>query len=206
MPDCAGRLQYHALMPVSSSRTVPAPVVALASWLLPGSGYWLIGQRMRGFVVGVTIILLFVLGLLIGGVRVIETPGYGDHGQPLVVVQDEDYYRDGRRVAVERVTESTGQPEPGTVGWVMQVHPIEELRNKPWNIPQVLAGPIHLVACWGSVAASRPAAPPAAQPIGARSHARTNEIGSLFAAVAGMLNLLVIIDASYRAARGGEDP
>jgi hypothetical protein len=186
---------------------VPVAVVATASWLLPGSGYCLIGDRLRGVVAGGTILLLYILGLVIGGIRVIETPGWGDHGQPLMVVQDGGYYRssDGAQTTVERTTESSGQNEPGTVGWVMQVHPMDELRNKPWNIPQILAGPVHLAACWGSVLASRPASPGSTQPIGVRSHARTDEIGSLFAAIAGMLNLLVIIDASYRAADRREE-
>jgi hypothetical protein len=180
------------------------PVVALASWVLPGSGYWLIGERLRGFVAGVTIILLYTFGLLIGGVRVIETPGYGDHGLPLMVIQDQDVLSGSSRAVGEQISESSGPPERGTVGWVMGVHPLDELRNKPWNIPQILTGPIHIAGCWGSVIASRPQ-PGSSQPIGVRSHARTNEIASLFAAVAGMLNLLVIIDASYRAASRRED-
>ena len=179
-----------------SSRSVPVFLVAVASWLVPGLGYWLIGERVRAFVAGGTIILLYVSGLLIGGVRVIETPGYGDHGQRLLVVQDG---------GAEQTSESTDLPDGAAATWVMQVHPIDELRNKPWNIPQVLVGPIHLAACWGSVLASRPIAAGSNQPVGVRSHARTNEIGSLFAAIAGMLNLLVIIDASSRAAERREE-
>ena len=57
-----------------SSPLLPAGVAAL-SWLLPGSGYLLLGQRTRGLVVGITILSLFFLGLLIAGVRVIEVPG-----------------------------------------------------------------------------------------------------------------------------------
>lgn len=179
-----------------SSRSAPVAVVAVASWLVPGLGYWLIGERVRGFVAGGTIILLYVLGLLIGGVRVIETPGFGDHGRRLMVVQDG---------GGEQTNESTGQDDGPGATWVMQVHPIDELRNKPWNIPQILVGPIHLAASWGSVLASRPISPGSNPPIGVRSHARTNEIGSLFAAIAGMLNLLVIIDASSRAMERREE-
>ena len=40
------------------------PLVAFAAWLLPGGGYLLIGQRARGVVVGVTILLLSALRLL----------------------------------------------------------------------------------------------------------------------------------------------
>ena len=192
-------------MPAYSSRTAPAPVVALASWLLPGAGYWLLGQRVRSITIGITVIVLFVLGLLVGGVRVIEVPGYGDHGQPLMVIQDSDYTRDGRRVAVERITEDVGPQGQGTQGWVMQIHPVDEIRNKPWVIAQVLTGPVDLVASWGSVIASRPKIAGSAEPMGARSHARTNELGVLYTAVAGMLNLLAIIDAAHRAGRGGDE-
>lgn len=189
----------------SSSRTPPAPVVAIAAWLLPGAGYWLLGQRTRALTVGITIIVLFLLGLLIGGVRLIEVPGYGDHGQPLVVSQDDEgsYTRDGRRMMVEHVTESQAVPSGSSqLGWVMQVHPLDEIRNKPWFIAQVLVGPVELASSWGSIVASRPGAN--GEPPGARSHARTNELGVLFTAVAGMLNLLAIIDSASRAGRTEE--
>ena len=69
--------------------------------------------------------------------------------------------------------------------------------------PVAGVGPLDLVASWGSVAASKPG--PDSNPPGARSHARTNELGVLYTAVAGMLNLLAIIDSSYRAAKAGEE-
>ncbi|MCS7034067.1 MAG: hypothetical protein NZ561_08740, partial [Phycisphaerae bacterium] len=56
------------------------PVVALASWFVPGAGYLLIGQYTRGLVVGVTVLLLFILGVLIAGIRVIDVPGYDNLG------------------------------------------------------------------------------------------------------------------------------
>jgi hypothetical protein len=171
-----------------SSRNVPVPLVAVAAWLLPGAGYWLLGQRARALVVGVSILVLFVAGLLIGGIRVVEVPGYGDHGLPLVV-QPAD--RNGDHLA-------EADPSSGVTGpWVMTSHPMEEIRNKPWYIAQVLTGPVNLIASWGSIAASR--VNPAGAPIGYRSHARTNELGVLYTAIAGMLNLLAIIDSASRA-------
>ena len=50
--------------------------MAIAAWLIPGSGYLLLGQRGRGLGVGITIITLFLLGILVAGVRVIEVPGF----------------------------------------------------------------------------------------------------------------------------------
>jgi len=194
-------------MAANPSRNVPVPVVALASWLVPGAGYWLLGERVRAVVIGVTITALYIAGLLIGGIKVLEVPGYGDHGQPLVVVRETGRARDPQTneekiINQDRTTEDN---DPRSIGWVMQVHPIDEIRNKPWFIAQVLAGPLHLAASWGSVAASRPREPGGTVPIGARSHARTNELGVLYTAVAGMLNLLAIIDAAHRAGREAEE-
>ena len=162
-------------------------LVAVASWLIPGAGYWLLGQRARALAVGITIIVLFVLGLLIGGIRLIEVPGYGDHGRPLVVTGG------GSGSVVEETSDNFSSGP-----WVMGVHPMDEIRNKPWSIAQVMAGPLALAAGAGSVVASRPDA--RGDTPGVRSHSRTNELGTLYTAVAGMLNLLAIIDAAYRAA------
>src|SRR5215213_9083568 len=63
-----------------AGRMPSPPVVALAAWALPGAGYWLVGERARALIVGFTIIALFVAGLLIGGVRVLQVPGYGEDG------------------------------------------------------------------------------------------------------------------------------
>jgi len=183
---------YSALV----SRRSPTTVAA-AGWLVPGAGYLLLGDRARGLTVGITVVVLFVGGLLIGGVRVLEVPGYGPHGRPLetVVVRDR---QSGLR---EDVVEETSDENQRDLGWVMRVHPIDEIRNKPWSIAQVMAGPLAVAAGAGAVMASeRDVA--TGLPVGARSHARVNEIGVLYTAIAGMLNLLAIIDASHRAAQG----
>ena len=174
-----------ALMAQPSHENPHVALVALASWLLPGAGYWLLGQRARALTIGITIVVLFVLGLLIGGVRLIEVPGWGDHGRKLVLNSDH---------AIEEERDSQSSQE-----WVMTSDPLAEIRNKPWFVAQILAGPIDIAASWGSVMASRPRADGSVP--GVRSHSRTNELGVLYTAVAGMLNLLAIMDAAHRAAR-----
>ena len=136
--------------PNAHSPAPPPPLVALAGWLVPGSGYWLIGQRKRALVIGVSVIVLFVLGILVAGIAVVEAPSLSGGGS--------------------------------LMGRVLQ---------KPWFLGQVMTGPIGLISAWiaQGVADDYPAA-----------KARLGEIGTLYTAVAGMLNLLAIIDASYRAA------
>src|SRR5581483_8407143 len=118
------------------------PLVALAGWLVPGLGYWFLGQRWRAITIGVTILIVFVLGLLIGGIKVVDAP-------------------DG----------------------------FANIAQKPWFIGQILAGPVSVVS---AVLADRTKV---------MSHAHSWEIGTLYTAVAGMLNLLAIIDSAHRASQ-----
>ena len=129
---------------------IPPPLVALASWVVPGLGYLLIRQRARGLTVGVTILTLFVLGLLIGGIRVVDQPSF-----------------------------------TGASGFSGHFN---ALFQKPWYVGQILAGPVTLLSAYVGAGQGYVV-----------SHSRVNEIGTLYTAVAGMLNLLAIIDAAYRA-------
>ena len=133
---------------MSRKTSVPSPLVALAGWVLPGSGYWLMGARSRGLTIGITVLILYVLGLWIGGIRIVEAPEFSD-------------------------------PSRNFLGHLLE---------KPWFLGQVLAGPLGLVPMWIA---------DANDPV---SHARVNDIGTLYTAVAGMLNLMAIIDSAYKAA------
>lgn len=148
----------------------PQPfLVALAGWVLPGLGYLLVGQRARGLTTGITILGLFVAGLLIGGVRALDPP----------------------RLPSGEV--DSRQQVPGRSFR-------EELMAKPWYIAQVLTGPVGLVASYAAGWAATPDDETDEVP-GVESHARVNEIAVLYMAVAGMLNLLTIIDSAHRAGR-----
>ena len=132
------------------------PVVALAGWVLPGLGYWLIGQRGRAIACGVTILAVFFGGILIAGVRVVQAPDMNGPGNTF-----------------------------------------QRVLQRPWFIGQVLTGPLGISA---AMISDRLAASPTYRHI--ETKARLAEIGTLYTAVAGMLNLLTIIDASHRAGRG----
>lgn len=126
----------------------PSPLVAIAGWLIPGAGYWLLGQRIRCLIVLAAVVALFAMGLLIGGIRVVDAP-----------------------------TELTFS---------------SLVQDKPWFIPQVLCGPLAIGTAIGA---------DNVDPLRI-SHSRNWEIGTLYTAVAGMLNLLALIDATHRAAVG----
>jgi hypothetical protein len=188
MPDTA-------VSPQSPTRPALAspPLVAIAGWLLPGAGYWLIGQRVRAIVVGVTIIVLFMSGILIAGVRSIQVPGYGENGGRLYIVPGQPQ----ARIAEQRPGDRQPLSDQPVLTDVRAL--LGDVGNKPWSICQVLTGPVAVAGGAWSVWASRPPADDMdAQPPGALSHSRVNEIGVLYTAVAGMLNLLVIIDAAGR--------
>ncbi len=186
-------------MPQPSRVNVPPPLAALATWVVPGGGYWLLGQRGRALTVGLTVLLLFALGLLIGGVRSLEVPGWdsGDGSQIRLILD----HRSDRTKPVWARVRPDQEPYYSRGTWVMRRNPLSELRAKPWFIAQALAGPVALGAgAWSVWAATDPDGPDGdAQAPGATSHGRVNEIGVLYTAVAGMLNLLAIIDASHRA-------
>ena len=197
-------------------------LVALAGLVLPGLGYFLVGQRKRGLIVGLTLLLMFLGGILIAGIRVFEVPGYGEDGwkiyvekyamrdgfyaktttEPVVRVQPMDsrspggsrlatVFRRGHDGTVRQEVTAEVPVEPGE--WLLMANFRGEVANRIWFVPQVLMGVPTAVAGYFSISA--------AQADVARSHARLAEIGTLYTAVAGMLNLLVVIDAASRCGR-----
>jgi hypothetical protein len=190
-------------------------LVAVASWLVPGGGYYLIGQRARAMTVFVSVIVLFLAGILIGGIRIMDPPGWSQYGyMTQLVLRPIERNRDGQElsdipVRVEPASEEQeqdprvdGDDHDQSDGAALFAQPFAELGDKPWFMGQILCGPITLVASTISIHEARPrtdANPPQEGiPI---SHSHSWEIGALYTAVAGMLNLLVIIDATYRAGR-----
>jgi hypothetical protein len=162
-------------------------LAAIAGWALPGSGYFLIGESARGLVIGITIIVLFMSGILLAGIRVIDVPGYD---------------RTGHRVKInfqgQRVESTVHHPQYDYLPWSLTGRGFfGEIVNKPWYVCQILSGPMCLIASSGSLSAAENGVP--------SSHARLYEIGTLYTAVAGLLNLLAVIDCAHRAARAEEE-
>src|SRR6185437_10796109 len=100
-------------MPAEPNRSSPFAfvLVAAAAWIFPGAGYLMIGQRARGITIGLTVLALFFFGLLIGGVRCLEVPGYDAHGGELhyYIVKERD--KNGTMVPVVKLGKLP-KPEP----------------------------------------------------------------------------------------------
>jgi len=143
--------------PSSPATPTPIALAAVAAWALPGLGHVLIGQRRRGFMLMIAIVGLYIGGLLIGGIDVID-----------------------RR------------------------------EDRLWYAAQLMAGPATLAI--DSLhqgmkqqtqrklgQSSFPNRRPAAYEVSTYtvSVGRVNEMGTLYCALAGLLNLLVIIDLAW---------
>ena len=148
------------------------------------------------------------MGLLVGGIRVMDPPGWGDYGYMTMIVKREVGADRFELRIVDPMTkdqEENPAADDRDRSWVtvLWYQPMAELSDKPWFVGQVLCGPIALGAAWVSVQAARPRGTNAGNAdapmqAAAISHARSWEIGTLYTAVAGMLNLLVMIDAAFR--------
>ncbi|MEM6459062.1 MAG: DUF6677 family protein [Planctomycetota bacterium] len=123
---------------------------AFLAWLLPGLGHFLLGQPRRAVVLAVTVGTLWLGGLLIGGVSVVDR-------------------RD---------------------------HPA-------WFLGQMLVAPSFVANAYRQrlVAEHTGTFAPDDDPPFEPAYARAHEQGTLFTCVAGLLNLLAILDVVYREKR-----
>ena len=136
----------------------------MAGWLLPGLGYWLIGERARAWWGGGAVLALFVGALFVAGIRTIDVPGFDHQGR-------------------SQVAALRSRPIAGTLA-------------KPYYLGQIFVGPTTVAGSYLSVSAGRAGV--------MRASAKLDAVASLATAVAGILNLLILIDAAARAKRLGE--
>lgn len=150
------------------------PVAAFLAYLFPGAGHFYLGQRARAVCIAAGVLSLFMGGLLIGGIDVIDRKDNTIWfvGQALTgpIAFGMDAAHQSMKVVGPtkqldgRVVDTLRDPYPG------------EVRDPAGH------------------AAPAPNSAPA--PLG-HALGRMNELGTLFATIAGMLNLIVIIDAAF---------
>lgn len=130
----------------SSAKSQWRPDAAVGAWLLPGLGHALLGEPKRGLIIGLAIGLLWLGGLLIGGIGVVNR----------------------------------------------ETHPA-------WFVGQAMTAP-SLVSDFivRRLPEPQPAAADGVRSAYEPSFGRVNEQGILYTALAGLLNLLAILDVAYR--------
>lgn len=160
-----------------------APVAAIAAWVLPGAGHYLHGDRRRALLIALGILGLTVMGLFIGGIDCVdrrEDPIWFA-GQVLVgpIV-----------LGVDQVNQTIGKVhERVNIRTRAGVQQVDKYRSpRPDEVRDPATGRAR-------------AAAPGQGPLLTKSLGRMNELGTLFIAIAGMLNLIAIIDAGMHAPR-----
>ncbi len=198
-----------------------AAAVVIAGIILPGWGYWLLGEKKRAILAGGGILLMFLLGIFIAGVRVVNLPGYEDGYKKYVEAhrygENRVYFVPTTRpaVAVEPspARDATGRPQwtvkrleadgrlseentydpPLWSKWVLLNTPFAVIGDNLWFLGQVLTGPTCAITGYISNEVARAGVD--------RSYGRLADIGALYTAVAGMMNLMIIVDTVARAGR-----
>lgn len=153
------------------------PHAAIAGWLVPGLGHLILGQKRRGIVLCVSILSLWLAGILIGGISVIDRHDRGEPPDNAQSLRSPSWWFYGQvmiapSIAVEYLRAS-----------MTNSHAIKIGQPDAEN-PRAL-----LVPARGNDAESGPPYEP--------SFGRVAEQGTLYTALAGMLNLLAIIDVLY---------
>lgn len=166
--------------------SIPALVLA---WLLPGAGHFFLGQVRRGVLIGVGVLGLFFSGLFVGGIDVVDSG----------LVVSNTFRKVTGQTANRQVTPDgdaiwfVGQAFTGPVAFVVDVVHQHRFKVIDPAEPRVLRSarpdegrdPVTGMAVIGG------------KPPVTKSLARVNEIGTLFCTLAGLLNLIAMIDAGW---------
>lgn len=152
------------------------PIAGALAYLFPGAGHFYLGHRARAACICVGVLSLFIGGLFIGGIDVIDRRDNTIWfvGQALAgpIAFGVDALHQARKVMGP-----TKQLDGTTRLMLRDPYPDEGLGADGRAVPL----------------------PPGATPAMTRSLGRMNELGTLFTTIAGMLNLIVIIDAAFQA-------
>jgi hypothetical protein len=153
------------------------PAAAALAILFPGAGQMFLGEYRRGIMVSVGVLGLFFGGMLIGGIDVVD--------------KEEDF--------VWFLGQSLVGPVAFGVDWVHQNEfKVADTRYAPDGRGGRRQQPYLRTAHpdeGRDPATGRPV--PGGKPPNTKSLGRMNEIGTLYGAIAGMLNLIAILDALF---------
>ena len=163
-------------------------VAGLVAAAIPGAGHIYLGEVRRGVLAAVGVLGLFFGGMLLGGIDVIDRreDRWWFFGQALVgpLAFGVDWYHQNHLKAYPW--------EPGGA-----VHPRVFLETRPTSLNPGEHREIGQITVDGRqlTLPLRREAKPGEGPPSSKSIGRMNELGTLFATIAGMLNLIVFLDA-----------
>ncbi|HYE63577.1 MAG TPA: DUF6677 family protein [Phycisphaerales bacterium] len=174
----------------TDSTNEPRFPALLAAVLLPGLGHVVAGERLRGLFVAVGILGLFFGGMLVGGIDTIDRKDNGVWfiGQALVgpLAFGVDYLHQEKFKAYDPSIMGAATLAQVKNARKRSGYPDEQMQDAEVSTNQGR----FKVKVWGK-------APPGGGPPNATSVGKVNELGTLFSTIAGMLNLIAIIDAGF---------
>jgi hypothetical protein len=180
------------------------PVAAVLAVLVPGLGHAYLGETRRAAYIALGILGLFFGGVLIGGLDSVDRKEdkVWFFGQALVGpiafgvdAIHQNYFKGYEPDKIRSLQDLGHVPKRNP-------NPDETIRFESMNLPDRggLNPSITAPTVTMSVPLLVPAGPGQSPPI-TTSLGRVNELGTLYSTIAGMLNLIVIIDAAYRGRR-----
>lgn len=184
------------------------PVAAVLACLIPGAGHAYLGDIRRGVLIFTGVLGLFFGGILVGGIDVVDRREdfIWFLGQALVgpiALATDNYHQNHLKVI---------GPAPGPEGRnhpiLRSAHPYEvrdprtgheiQVRDERSGAPLEFTDP---------ATGNHRMSTPMDRPPNVKSIGRPNELGTLMGTIAGMMNLICIIDAGLhraRRSRGGK--
>ncbi len=158
------------------------PVAAILACILPGAGQLFLGYVGRGLAIMIGVLGLFLGGVLIGGLNCVDSRENRVWfiGQALV---------GPTAFILDNIHQSRFKGYPAS--------PIDGRPTGALRVPR----PDEAIASHSSGRQVLVPAPAGVQPAITKSIGRPNELGTLFGAIAGMLNLICIIDAAWSCRR-----
>ncbi|GJM19555.1 MAG: hypothetical protein DHS20C14_17680 [Phycisphaeraceae bacterium] len=160
------------------------PIAALAAAAFPGAGHLVLGQPMRALGAAAGVLLLFGGGLFIGGIDAIDSKEdrVWFYGQALVgpITFGVDWAHQNHFKAIDTRTKQL------RTGYPTETQTTDDTGQRVWR----------------PLTADEAAAgmgPPNVKGVG-----RMNELGQLSCTLAGMMNLIIILDALFPATRRRE--
>jgi hypothetical protein len=150
------------------------PLHALLGFLFPGAGQMARGELQRGLYAAAGVLSLFLGGLLLGGIDAVDSreDRIWYFGQVLV---------GPIAIATDRFHQAALKAEDPTTGQIRSANP-DEVRDTTGPRP-----------VWRPMTDAQRAA--GARPPSSKSVGRVNELAMLSCTLAGMLNLIIILDA-----------